>query len=192
MTRFLFLAIVAVAVAAVSAAGADEPRPMKLTVVFRGMATEEDAAAVRKTMAKLAGVKVTAEDIVPGEKGKFGHYFSPPVVLEVADLNKTDVGHIGKAVAAVKTANRKDVPPPSLNLILFTPEREVNSDSVRAVRAAVIDVSGYEAPHPGGLGGVPDERRYWLRVDDSGFARLDDLTAALKKADLELLLAPKK
>jgi len=36
-------------------------------------------------------------------------------------------------------------------------------------------MSGYEAPHSGGLGGVPDERRYWLRVDDSGFARLDDL-----------------
>ena len=191
-TRFLFLATVMVAVAAVSAAGADEPRPMKLTVVFRGMATEEDAAAVRKAMAKLAGVKVAAADIVPGEKGKFGHYFSPPVVLEVADLNKTDVGHIGKAVAVVKTAKRKDVSPPSLNLVLFTPEKEMNGDSVRAVRAAVTDVSGYEAPHPGGLGGVPDERRYWLRVDDSGFARLDDLTASLKKADLELLLAPKK
>lgn len=171
---------------------ADEPRPIKLTVVFRGMATEQDCAAVRKVMAKLEGVKLNVADIEPGEKGKFGHYFSPPVVLEVADLNKTDVGHIGKAVAGVKTTKRKDVPPPSLNLVLFTPEKEVNSDSVRAVRAAVTDVSGYEAPHPGGLGGVPDERRYWLRVDDSGFARLDDLTEALKKADLELQLSPKK
>jgi hypothetical protein len=184
MTRFALA--LALALALPSAAHAQDAKPAKVTVVFRGMATEEDAAAVRKVFATMDGVKVKTEDIQPGEKGRFGHYFSGPVVLDIADLNKTDLGHIGKAVWAVKTGERKDVPPPSLNLVLFTPNLDINSPRVRAMRAAVADVTGIEATKPGGLGGVPEERRYWIRIDDSGAATLETILAAVKKAHIEV------
>jgi hypothetical protein len=170
---------------------AQDPQPATITVVFRGMASEEDVAAVRKAMAKVDGIKLKTEDIQPGEKGRFGHYFSPPVVVEIADLHKTDLGAIAKAVADVKTAERKDVPPPSLNLVLFNPDLAITSDRVRTLRAALAEVAGQEGQKPGGIGGVPDERRYWVRLDDTGSARLENILAALKKADLEMKLTAK-
>ena len=44
--------------------------------------------------------------IQPGEKGPFGHYFTPPLTLELLDLDKVDrlvnlVGELG-----VREANR--------------------------------------------------------------------------------------
>lgn len=187
--RHLFA--LALALAALAPARAADPKPAKLTVTFRGTATEADAAAVRKVLAKIDGVKVNAEDVQPGEKGRFGHYFSPPVVLEIADLRATDLGHIGRAVAAIRTEPRKEVPPTSLNLVLFTPDLDITSPRVRALRAALADVPGQEGQQPGGIGGVPDERRYWVRIDAGGAAKLDDLLAALKKADIEVKLLAK-
>ncbi|HVL14520.1 MAG TPA: hypothetical protein VM529_18245 [Gemmata sp.] len=170
---------------------AQDAKPATLTVVFRGMATEEDAAAVRKAVATIEGIKIQTDDIQPGEKGIFGHYFSPPVTLEIADVGKTDLGEIAKVVAGVKTAERKDVPPPSLNLVLFNPDLAVTSDRVRALRAALAEVAGQEGQKPGGIGGVPEERRYWVRLDDTGAARLENILAALKKADIDMKLTAK-
>lgn len=186
MTRLL----AAITLACATTAPAADPKPVKLTVAFRGMATEEDAAAVRKEMEKVKGIKIRVEDIQPGEKAPFGHYFSPPVEIELVDPSKTDLGHLGKVVAAVKVKERKDVPPPALVLVLFTPELDVDSPRVRALRAAVLDVVGIE-PQPGGLGGWKAERRYWIRMDPAGGAKLDEILAAIKKADIEVQLRKK-
>lgn len=188
MTRLLLAAVLVCAAA--PAPGAD-PKPVKATVAFRGMATEEDAAAVRKAVEKVKGIKINVADIVPGAKGPFGHYFSPPVEIEFTDPEKTDLGHLGKVVAGLKTAERKDVPPPSLVLVLFTPELDVDSPRVRALRAAVMDVPGQEATQPGGLGGWKGERRYWIRIDATESAKLADLLAAIRKADIEVQLRKK-
>lgn len=190
MTRSLFAAL---AVAALVAAGRadDKPKPAKVTVAFRGVATEEDAVAIRKAVGKIAGVTIKVDEIVPGEKGGFKHYFSPPVVMEIADLNTTDLGAVAKVVAEVKTEERKEVPRPSLALVLFTPNLDVTSERVKALREALLNVPGQEGQMSGGLGGVRGERRYWVRFDASGAGKLDDVLAAVKKADIEMELLKK-
>ncbi len=163
---------------------AEEAKPAKVTVTIRGAVTDKDAEALTGTLKKIEGVRFKAEEIQAGEPR---HYFTPPFVIEIADLNKTDLGVIAKAVAETKTPKRSEVPP-SLNLVLYHPNQQFEETDVVALREALADVSGVDARGPGGTGGDRFEGRFWVRLDGSGNAKLTDIQDALKKGNLDLKL----
>jgi hypothetical protein len=162
-----------------------DAKSAKVTALLRGVVTEEDAEALRAALKKVEGIKVNANDIQSGEKGPFGHYFSPPFVIAIADLGKADLGTIAKVVAETKTPQRGEVPP-SLNLVLFHPALQVEEADIVALREAVAEVNGVDARAVGGVGGVLMEGRLWVRLDGSGVAKLADIQAALRGANLDL------
>ena len=79
---------------------------VRITVTIRGAASEADAVVLRKTLGGIKGIMVKAESIKAGKKGRFRHYFSPPFVIAIADINKTDIG----AIAAKERVARADTP----------------------------------------------------------------------------------
>jgi hypothetical protein len=169
-----------------SIALSQDAKATQVMITLRGVATEEDAEALRTTLKKAEGIKVNDDDIQSGEKGLFGHYFSPPFVIEIADLDKADLGTIAKAVAeTTKTPKRGEVPP-SLNLVLFHPALQLEEADIVALREAIAEVNGVDARTVGGVGGIPTEGRLWVRLDGSGLAKLADIQAALKRANLDL------
>jgi hypothetical protein len=182
LTRAVLLTVCLLASPAWSAAAA--PKPFKVTVEIRGVVTEKDAEALRATLKAVPGIKVTLDTVGPGEKGTFGHYFSPPFMIEFTDPGKADLGVVARAVAQTKTASRGDLPP-SLNLVLYSGNNKVEEPDIAAVREAVGDLNGVAARSPGGTVGNPAEGTIRIRLDDSGNATLADILAALKKADLD-------
>lgn len=185
MSRRIPFAAVCCLIAGV--ASAQDTKPTKLTVMIRGVASDQDAEALRGAFKKLDGIKFDADAIQRGEKGKRAHYFSPPFTIEISDLSKADLGDLSKLVAETKTPSRGETPP-SLNLIVYHPAGRIDEPDVVAFRAAVSDVNGTEAIQPGGVGGNVAEGWMWLRLDGTGAARLSLIQMALKKADLDLRL----
>src|SRR5262245_27459287 len=162
-----------------------DSKAVKVTVQIRGVVTNECAEALRGTLGKLNGIKIKIDDIQAAEQGKFKHYFSMPLLVEIADLDKTDLGAIAKVVAETKTSKRGDVPP-SLNLVLYAPGIQIEESTVVAVRESLAEVNGVDARAPGGTGAVMVESRFWVRLDGSGNARLAEIRAALRKANLNV------
>lgn len=166
---------------------AQKPKSVKVTVTIRGMVTEKDAEAVRASLKNVNGIKVALDEIGPGNKGRFGHYFSPPFVIEITDLNKADIGPLASVIAKTKTPSRKEVAP-SLNLVLYHSEGAIREKDVADLRAALTDVNGIEAQASGGIGGSLNEGRFWARLEAAGGADLAGVVAALKKAGLKVQL----
>lgn len=180
------VAILAVCLAAaVVAAREDTPKGFKTTVMIRGVVTEKDVDALRAALKKVPAIKVNTDDLSPGEKGSFGHHFSPPFVIEFTDPRKTNLGAVAKAVAAVKTSKGRALPP-SLNLVLYPASGKVEEDgTIPAVREALGEVNGVDARSPGGTVGNVTDAFVSIRLDNSGESKLADILAALKKADLD-------
>jgi hypothetical protein len=160
---------------------------VRITVTIRGAASEADAVVLRKTLGGIKGIMVKAESIKAGKKGRFRHYFSPPFVIAIADINKTDIGAIAAKVAGAVTPSRKEIKP-SLNLVLFDGDEEIMEEDVVALRTAMFEVNGVEQMASGAIGAVPGEGRYWIRLEVAGGAALADVQAALKRHRLGLKL----
>jgi len=150
----------------------------RITVTIRGAVSEADAVVLRKTLAGIKGITVKAESIKAGKKGRFRHYFSPPFVIAIADINKTDVGAIAAKVAQAVTPSGKEIKP-SLNLVLFDGDGEIVEEDVVALRTAMFEVNGVEQMASGAIGAVPGEGRYWIRLEAAGGAALADVQSAL-------------
>lgn len=167
---------------------AQDPKSAKVTVTISGVVDEDSAAALRKTLGKVAGIKVKLDDVVPPEQpDKAKNYFSKPFVIELPDLAKTDLGAVAKAVAQTKLP-AKVARGPWLNLALWHPNNMLTESEVVALREAVADAAGVDSRGVGGTGGVSQEGRFWIRLDGSGNARLADILTALRNAKLDLRL----
>ena len=88
-------------------------------MLFRGVVTDGCAKALTKALGKVKGVKFDANAIRKGEKPRF---FSDPFRVEIADLQKTEIGDIAEQLGKVETPGSKEVEP-RLNLVLYTSER---------------------------------------------------------------------
>lgn len=160
------------------AATAQAQKAVKVRVRVRGAVSDGCVKAIREALAGVPGIKVNTDEMQPGEKR---HYFSSPVVVEIADTAKTDLGAIAKAVAAAKTPHREEIPP-SLNLVLFGQAGDVTEPNVMQLRAALMEVRGVEAMAPGGIGAIATENSFWARLNaEAAFA---DIDRALKAANL--------
>ena len=178
---------------AISGTAAAAEKGVKITVTIRGAVSESDAVVLRKTLGGIKGIKgikgitVKAASIKAGKKGRFRHYFSPPFVIAIADINTTDVGAIAAKVSKAVTPSRKEITP-SLNLVLFDPDGGIVEQDVVALRTAMFEVNGVEQMAAGAIGAVLKEDRYWVRLEAAGGAALADVQSVLKKHRLELKL----
>ena len=181
---------------AISGTAAAAEKGVKITVTIRGAVSESDAVVLRKTLGGIKEIKritvitvitVKAASIKAGKKGRFRHYFSPPFVIAIADINTTDVGAIAAKVSKAVTPSRKEITP-SLNLVLFDPDGGIVEQDVVALRTAMFEVNGVEQMAAGAIGAVLKEDRYWVRLEAAGGAALADVQSVLKKHRLELKL----
>lgn len=190
MKRYVFAVALLAAFSggAVSVEGqAKQVKPVRFTVILRGAVDEECCAALRASLKRVAGLEFDPNDIQAGTKDRFGHYFTPFVRMEVADPEKVDLGKVAQVVAETKTP-RREVQPPSLNLILFHPSGMLVRSEIVALREAFGEVPGFDARTPGGTGAFPDQAVFRLRLDGSGVARFESLRQTLRMADLDLRL----
>jgi hypothetical protein len=128
-------------------------------------------------------VKVDPDEVLRGEKPR---YFSDPFRVEVGNTLKTGIGALAKATAEAKTPHRDDIPP-RLNLVLYT-DQTIDEPSVMALRAALRDVNGVLVQESGGLGGFPNRGFYWVRLEPTGGADLEEVFNAAKQAvDVSLI-----
>jgi hypothetical protein len=160
---------------------------VELTVSVRGVVTENDAAVLRKLLSRVSGARCSVSELQPGAKGAFGHYFSPPVSVVLDDPGKVDIGVLARAVAEAATPSRKEVPP-SLNLVLYPLGFVIGESEVVALRGATSELAGSASGQPGGTGAVSADNRFWVRLDGSGTARLQEFVDAARKAKLDIYL----
>ena len=66
--------------------------------------------------------------------------------------------------------------------------RIVDEKDIGAIREAVRGVNGIDPDGPGTIGGVPIDGTYWIRIDDSGTARIEEIVEALTRASTEYRL----
>lgn len=158
----------------------------RFTVILGGVVDDESARVLRKSLRKIKGVGFKAKQLKAGEKPR---YFTR-LPVRIADLEKTTLGSLAKAVATADLP-RQDEVEPTVNLALFA-TRPITEEAVMALRREMTGVPGVAAQVPGGIGGLIDERVFWVRLDNTGEARLENVLAAAKRAELGLSLAPKK
>ena len=161
-------------------------RAKRLTIILGGVVDDESAKVLRKTLRKVEGVRFRARQLKAGEKPR---YFNR-LVVRIADLEKTPIGSLAKAVADADLP-RQDEIEPTVNLALFTTQ-DISEESVMALRRELSGVRGIAPEVPGGLGGLIDDKLYWVRLDNTGEARLGAVLKAARRARLGVSLAPKK
>lgn len=174
-------------VGCISHSHAAENKTVKVTVAIRGTASDGDAKALQATLNSLKGVRVKADAVKSGERGRFRHYFSPPFVIELTDVESMDVGGVAEAISKTKTPSRSEITP-SLNLVLYSPKQQLGEEDIMALRTAVTDVTGLEPFAAGGIGAVIKDSRFWVRLEAAGGAQLRFIEKALKEAGFDYKL----
>jgi copper chaperone CopZ len=153
-------------------------QPAKMTVRVGGADCDGCVTAIRAALARVPGIKFNSADVRPGERPKF---FSSPFLVELADPGKTDLGAVAKAAAEANTPHKGEIPP-RLYLVLFG---EVDEATVVGLRQALADVPGVDTG-VGGVGGFPQERTFWVRLDPKGQASVSDIRKAIADAGIRV------
>ncbi len=183
------MTICRVAAALALAGAAPQEKAVKVTVMVSMTPDEETLKPIREALAKLAGIRVKAEEIrLADPEDNVRNRFTKHFVIVLDDPSKLDLGHVARVVAETKVPERGDRGP-WLTLVLFNPLLRLEESDVVALRDAMANVNGMAAASPGGTGGVRAEHSLWVRVDGSGAAKLSEILAALRKADLDFRLA---
>lgn len=165
---------------------AAQEKSVKVTVMVSAVPDEEAIKPIRDALTKLSGIKVKAEDISTVEpQDNFKNHFSKPFVIELTDPSKVDLGAVAKAIAETKVKERGQRGP-WLTLVLYDPTLKVEESDVVSLREAMANVNGLDAGSAGGTGGSVSESTLWVRIDGSGGAKLSEIQAALRKAELDL------
>ena len=191
MSRLRLLVVIAVTTSMNASQAQDraakKTKASKVAFLVKGAHCDRCVTVLRKATGKVKGIKFNVDRIQPGEKPKF---FSEPFVIEIADMKKTHIGAIAKAVSEANTPHKDDLPP-SLNLVLYTPD-QIDEEAVMRLRSKLMDVNGVEVLLPGGLGGFPNKGFYWIRLEGAGGAELKDILAAVEKARVNVSLQKRK
>jgi hypothetical protein len=137
----------------------------------------EDLKVLRETLAKVPGVKFKADEIKLADFGRDGGKFTSFFAVEIADLAKTDIGAIAKAVAAADTS-KKDKNPPSLFLILRYKPDGTNNEKLRAALTKVKSVHTEKS--------WAGDANLWVSIDGSGEGKLAEITQALHDAGIKI------
>ena len=161
--------------------GAAKRKPTRVSFVMRGAHCDEDVRVLRKALRKTKDIRFKAERISAGEKPR---YMTPPFIVELLDIEKTDVGALAESISKAKTPHAKEFAP-TMNLVLYS-RSKIDEDSVIALRNALRNVNGVEVLEPGGSGAVPSEGYHWVQLEDAGGAALAEILSAAEKATIEV------
>lgn len=160
----------------VSAQGGNA-KPAKPKVSIHSGGAKEDLKVLRETLEKIPGVKFKADEMKLADFGRDGGLFTSFLPLEIADLAKTDIGMIAKAVAGADTS-KKDKCPPTLFVIIGYKPDSVKTEKLREVLAKVKGVQAEKS--------WAGDANLWVSVDGSGQAKLVQITTALHFAGIKI------
>lgn len=127
-----------------------------------GVKCDSCADAISDELAKVPGAKVT----------KKATKDEPNTTVDV-DLKKSDIGALGKAVAAADTPHR-DIEAPGAYLILEAPG--LTKANAKGLEKALKSVKGVNAALSIA---DPTKKQLVIKIDNSGSAKLADLKKAL-------------
>jgi hypothetical protein len=137
--------------------------------VFAGGA-DSDLKELRKTLASFPTLKFDASEIKFSDFKRDGGLFVEPTLVEFADLAKTDVGFVAKAVAGAKLSKNDG------GMYLFLRYRPESIDT-KNLRAALAKVKGVGANKS-----WAGDANIWVHVDGSGQGKLAEITRAMHGA----------
>ena len=157
-------------------ADADDPKPARPTVAVLVGGADGDLKVLRDTLEKVPGLTFKADDLKFADFGRDGGLFTGFLPVEIADLGKADVGALAKTVAAAETS-KKDKCPPALFVILRYRPDSVKTEQLRTILAKVPGVRAEKS--------WAGDANLWVGVDDSGRARLAEITRALHGAGIK-------
>lgn len=155
---------------------AAEPKPAKPTVAVLVGGADGDLKVLRDTLEKVPGVKFKANELQFADFGRDGGLFTNFFAIDIADLAKTDIGAIARAVAGANTS-KKEKCPPSLFVILKYKPDSVKTDELRKMLAKVKGVHAEKS--------WAGDSNLWVGVDGSGQAKLGEITKALHDAGVK-------
>jgi hypothetical protein len=157
---------------------AQDAKPAKPTLALFACGTDEDLKVIRETLGKIDGVKFKADDIKFGDFRRDGGVFTSFFAIEIADLAKTDIGAIAKAIATANTSKKERNPPALFVIIRYRPDSTKNEP----FRAALAKVKGV-APEKSWVG----DANLWVSVDGSGQSKLAEIVRALHGAQIKFV-----
>lgn len=155
---------------------AQDAKPARPRIALHCGGAKEDLKILRETLEKIPGVKFKAEELKFADFGRDGGLFTSFFAIEIADLAKTDIGAIAKAVAAADTS-KKDKCPPALFVIV---RYRADSTKNEPFRAALAKVKGVQ-PMKSWAG----DANLWISVDASGDSKLAEITKAMHAAGIK-------
>jgi hypothetical protein len=156
----------------------DAARPAKPKAAIFAGGTNEDLKMIREALGKIPGIKVKADEIQFGDFRRDGGVFTSFFTIEIADLGKTDVGAIAKAVSAANTSKKERTPPAMFVVIRYKPDSTKNEP----FRAALAKVKGVQ-PEKSWVG----DSNLWVSIDGSGQSKLAEITRALHGAEIKIV-----
>jgi hypothetical protein len=161
------------------AVSADEPKPgatadakpVKVVVSLVGGGGDEDLKAFRKALGEVSGLKFKAEDVRSSDIRREEMLFTKPFSLELAEISKTDVGTVAKAIASAETPS-KDRVSPSMYLVIAYLPGGTDNEQLREILGGVKGVDAKES----WVGDI----NLWVKLDKSGQGKFADIIKALK------------
>ena len=157
-------------------AKASEARPAKPMVSLLSGGAEQDLKVLRETLEKIPGIKFKPDEIKFADFGRDGGLFTSFFAIEIADLAKTDIGAIAKAVAAANTSKKERSAPALFLIIKYRPD-SVKTDQLRTVLGKVKGVVAEKS--------WAGDANLWVSVDGSGQSKLAEITRALHQAEIK-------
>jgi hypothetical protein len=152
-------------------------KPAKPKIVLFAGGADADVKVLRDTLEKVPGIKFKADELKFGDFARDGGLHTEFFTIEIADLAKTDIGAIAKAVASANTSKKEKCPPALYVIIGYKPD-SVKKEQLRTVLAKVKGVQADRS--------WPGDSNIWIRVDGSGQARLVQITTALHFAGIKI------
>jgi hypothetical protein len=157
------------------AKGADA-RPARPTVAVLVGGADADLKVLRETLEKVPGIKFKADDIKFADFGRDGGLFTGFFAVDIADLVKTDIGAIAKAVAGANTSKKEKCPPALFVILKYKPD-SIKTEELRKTLAKVKGVYADKS--------WAGDANLWVGVDGSGQAKLTEITKALHDASVK-------
>ena len=154
-----------------------EARSARPTIALLSGGAENDLNVLRETLQKLPGIKFKADEMKYADFGRDGGMFTSFFQIEMSDRSKTDIGAVGKAVAAANTSKKERTPPALWLIIRYRPDSTNNEK----LRAALAKVKGVQADKS-----WAGDRNLWVHVDGSGQGKLAEITRALHDARIPI------
>jgi hypothetical protein len=151
-------------------------KPAKPTLALFAGGADGDVPILREALQKNPGVQFKADDLKFGDFRRDGGVFTEFLPVEIADLSRTDIGAIGKAVASANTSKKEKCPPALFVILRYRPD----SIKTEQLRAALGKVKGVRADKS-----WAGDANIWVGVDGSGEAKLAQITTALHAAGVK-------